>query len=54
MSVKLSKKEIDRMPAGFSKVAPAKIPNLSEQEKDGLGEIGNISMGSAEPHSISY
>ncbi len=47
MSEQLSQEEIDRMLAAAAGDAPANKPELTEQEKDGLGEIGNISMGTA-------
>lgn len=44
----LSQEEIDSLlNGGFTEEAPAKAELLSDLEKDLLGEVGNISMGSA-------
>lgn len=42
----LSQEEIDALLRGDQLTSPAQ-PDLSDMEKDALGEIGNISMGSA-------
>jgi len=42
----LSQEEIDALLRGDPIASPA-VPDLSDMEKDALGEIGNISMGSA-------
>lgn len=47
MSEQLSQEEIDQMLAASAGDMPTDKPELTEQEKDGLGEIGNISMGTA-------
>jgi flagellar motor switch protein FliN/FliY len=47
MSEQLSQEEIDQMLAASAGDSPTDKPELSELEKDGLGEIGNISMGTA-------
>ena len=43
----LSQEEIDALLRGESNITPASAPSLSEVERDALGEIGNICMGSA-------
>lgn len=43
----LSQEEIDALLRGEQLTSPASAPDLDEMEKDALGEIGNISMGSA-------
>lgn len=43
----LSQEEIDALLRGDSGTASPAMPELSDMEKDALGEIGNISMGSA-------
>ncbi|HEY3426633.1 MAG TPA: chemotaxis protein CheC, partial [Negativicutes bacterium] len=42
----LSQDEIEALLRGEPSTAPA-VADLSDMEKDALGEIGNISMGSA-------
>ena len=56
MNDMLSQEEIDALLKGTDESTDNNdnLVNFTDAEKDTIGEVGNISMGTAEPHCLPF